>query len=114
MCIRDRPGRYKFTRYQPKVDESLINKQSDDFARRYGKLISVEKAGDRDMILANFKELDENGNINKEGFNQRSTISLEFINDKKSKKQLLGSKPKDTFKLDPKKILLQIHVNYYP
>ena len=38
------------------------------------------------MILANFKELDENGNIIKEGFNQSSTISLEFINDKKSKK----------------------------
>ena len=98
------PGRYKFTRYQPKIDESLINKQSDDFARRYGKLISVEKAGDRDMILANFKELDENGSIVKEGFNQSSTISLEFINDKKSKKRLLGCKAKDTFKLDPKKI----------
>ena len=98
------PGRYKFTKYQPKIDESLINKQSDDFARRYGKLINVEKAGDRCMILANFKELDENGNVINEGFNQSSTISLEFINDKKTKKKLLGCKPKDTLKIDPKKI----------
>ena len=98
------PGRYKFTRYQPKVDDSLINKQSDDYGRRYGKLINVEKAGERDMILGNFKELDESGNVIPEGFNHSSTISLEFINDKKSKKRLLGSQPKDTFKIDPVKI----------
>ena len=98
------PGKYKFTRYQPKVDESLINKQSDDYGRRYGKLINVEKAGERDMILGNFKELDESGNVIPEGFNHSSTISLEFINDKKSKKKLLGSQPKDTFKIDPVKI----------
>ena len=100
----DLPGRYKFTRYQPKVDESLINKQSDDYGRRYGKLINVEKAGDRDMILGNFKELDESGNVVEEGFNHSSTISLEFINDKKSKKKLLGCKAKDTFIVDPTKI----------
>jgi trigger factor len=98
------PGRYKFTRYQPKVDDSLINKQSDDYGRRYGKLINVDKAGERDMILGNFKELDESGNVIPEGFNHSSTISLEFINDKKSKKRLLGSQPKDTFKIDPVKI----------
>ena len=38
------------------------------------------------MILGNFKELDESGNVVEEGFNHSSTISLEFINDKKSKK----------------------------
>ena len=55
-------------------------------ARRYGKLKNVDKAGERDMILGNFKELDEKGNIIKDGFNHSSTISLEFINDKKLKK----------------------------
>ena len=50
------------------------------------------------MILANFKELDENGNVTNEGFNQGSTISLEFINDKKTKKKLLGCKPKDNLR----------------
>ena len=70
------PGRYKFTRYQPKIDESLINKQSNDFARRYGKLINVEKAGDRDMILANFKELDENGNVTKKDLIKRQLYHL--------------------------------------
>ena len=102
--LPDLPGRLKYTKYQPKVNEDLIDKQVDDFARRYGKLTSVEKAGDRDMIMANFKELDQNGNVVVDGFNQSSTVSLEFITDKKSKRKLTGCKPTDTFQLDPKKI----------
>ena len=102
--LPDLPGRLKYTKYQPKVNEALIDKQVDDFARRYGKLTSVEKAGDRDMIMANFKELDQNGNVVVDGFNQSSTVSLEFITDKKSKRKLTGCKPTDTFQIDPKKI----------
>ena len=56
------------------------------------------------MIMANFKELDQSGNIVIDGFNQSSRVSLEFITDKKSKKKLTGCKPTDTFQLDPKKI----------
>ena len=102
--LPDLPGRLKYIKYQPKINEALIDKQVDDFARRYGKLTSVEKAGDRDMIMANFKELDQSGNVVVEGFNQSSTVSLEFITDKKSKRKLTGCKPIDTFQLDPKKI----------
>jgi len=100
----DLPGRLKYTKYQPKINEALIDKQIDDFARRYGKLTSVEKASERDMIMSNFKELDQSGNVVFDGFNQSSTVSLEFITDKKTKKKLIGCKPTDTFQLDPKKI----------
>lgn len=102
--LPDLPGRLKYTKYQPKINEALIDKQIDDFARRYGKLTSIEKAGERDMIMSNFKELDQSGNVVVDGFNQSSTVSLEFITDKKSKKKLIGCKPTDTFQLDPKKI----------
>ena len=102
--LPDLPGRLKYTKYQPKINEALIDKQIDDFARRYGKLTSVEKASERDMIMSNFKELDQSGNVVVDGFNQSSTVSLEFITDKKSKKKLIGCKPTDTFQLDPKKI----------
>ena len=102
--LPDLPGRLKYTKYQPKINEALVDKQIDDYARRYGKLTSVDKAGERDMIMANFKELDQSGNIVIDGFNQSSTVSLEFITDKKSKKKLTGCKPTDTFQLDPKKI----------
>jgi hypothetical protein len=39
------------------------------------------------MIMANFKELDQSGNVVAEGFNQSSTVSLEFITDKKIKEK---------------------------
>lgn len=98
------PGKLKYTRYQPKIDDKLVNKQMTDFAKRYGKLKSIEKAGEGDMIFANFRELDENGQVVAEGFNQSSTVSLEFIEDKKIKKKLIGAKVKDEFTLDPKSI----------
>jgi len=98
------PGRSKFTMYQPKIDDSLIEKQISDLSKRYGKLISVDKAGEGDMIFANFKELDENGDVVVEGFDQSSTISLEFVTDKKVKKKLISSKVNDQFKIDPKLI----------
>ena len=41
--LPEREGKLKYTRYQPKVDDALINKQINDFAKRYGKLVSVEK-----------------------------------------------------------------------
>ena len=68
--LPDLPGRIKYTKYQPKINEALIDKQVDDFARRYGKLTSVDKAGERDMIMANFKELDQSGNIVIDGFKE--------------------------------------------
>ena len=74
--LPDLPGKLKYTKYQPKINEALIDKQVDDFARRYGKLTSVEKAGDRDMVMANFKELDQSGKVVVEGFNPVSYTHL--------------------------------------
>ena len=56
---------------------------------------NVDKAGERDMILGNFKELDEKGNVIEDGFNHSSTISLEFINDKNSKEKIIGCQAKE-------------------
>ena len=45
------------------------------------------------MILASFKELDKEGNLVEEGFNQSSTVSVQFVDDKKAKKKLIGLLP---------------------
>ena len=100
----DLPGKFKFTRYQPKIDNKLVDKQINDFAKRYGKLVGIEVASESDMILANFKELNEKGEVVTEGFNHSSTVSIEFVDDKKAKKKLIGLKPKDELVIDPKVI----------
>ena len=100
----DLPGKFKFTRYQPIIDNKLVDKQINDFAKRYGKLVGIDVASESDMILANFKELNEKGEVVKEGFNHSSTVSIEFVDDKKAKKKLIGLKPKDELLIDPKVI----------
>ncbi len=73
-----------------KIDDELVNKQIDDLRRRYGKLIGCEKVGDTDLILAQFVELNEKGEILAGGILHSSTISMEFVEDAKTKKELVG------------------------
>lgn len=78
-----------------KIDSTLIDKQINDFRRRYGKLVSGDTVGETDMILGQFVELNEKGEIKEGGILNSSTISMEFIEDKKTKKELLGKKVGD-------------------
>ena len=91
----------KFDFFTVKVDEALIDKQIEDLQRRYGKLASVEEVGEKDMVLGKFEELNEDGSVKEGGVTNSTTISLEFLDDKKSTKQLIGKKVNDTFDLDP-------------
>lgn len=94
----------KFTYNKVKVDSKLIDKQINDFAKRYGKLVSVDKSEENDMIMASFKELDADDKILEGGFTHSSTVSVEFTQDKKAKKKLIGLKVGDVFIIDPKTI----------
>ena len=98
------PGRDKHTFFKVKIDEKLIDKQINDFAKRYGKLGIVDESSESDMIMASFSELDKDGNIVQDGFSQSSTVSVEFVDDKKSKKKLIGLKSGDVIQIDPRKI----------
>ena len=52
-------GRNKYEYTKVKVDDKLVDKQLEDLTRRYGKLVSGEKVGEKDMVLGQFVELDE-------------------------------------------------------
>lgn len=84
-----------------KVDDSLIDKQVDDLRRRYGKLVASEKVGDSDLILAQFKELNDDSTEKEGGILHSSTISMEFIEDAKAKKSLTGKKVGDVLIVNP-------------
>ena len=96
------PGKDKYAYHKVKVDDKLINKQIEDFARRYGKLSLVDEAAEKDMIMASFKELDTNDQVVEEGFAHNSTVPVEFVEDKKTKKKLLGLKASDVLTIDPR------------
>ncbi|WP_417266253.1 trigger factor [Brumimicrobium sp.] len=94
-------GRNKYEYTKVKVDKKLVDKQLEDLTRRYGKLVSGEKIGEKDMVLGQFVELDEKGEILEGGVMNNSTISMEFIEDEKLKKELIGKKVGDKVVVNP-------------
>ncbi len=46
----------KFDYATVKIDKDLINKQVEDLRRRYGKLVSSDTIGDKDMVMGKFEE----------------------------------------------------------
>ena len=94
----------KYDYVKVKVDDALISKQMDDLRRRYGKLTSGTEVSDKDLILAQLVELNEDGSIKEGGILHSSTISMEFIEDAKTKKALTGAKIGDKVTVDPKNI----------
>lgn len=91
----------KYDYVKVKVDDALIDKQIDDLRRRYGKLVASETVGEKDMILAQFVELNEDGSIKPGGVLHSSTISMEFVEDKAAKKALTGAKVGDKVVVNP-------------
>jgi trigger factor len=85
----------KYDYVQVKIDDKLIDQQIDDLRRRYGKMTSTDEVNESDMILAQFVELNEDGSIKEGGIMHSSTTSMEFVEDKKVKKSLVGKKVGD-------------------
>ena len=94
----------KYDYVKVKVDAELVNKQIDDLRRRYGKLVSSEKVGEKDLILAQFVELKEDGSVLEGGILNSSTISMEFVEDKATKKALTGKKQGEKVEIEPSKV----------
>lgn len=97
-------GKNKYDYVKLKVDDELINKQMEDLRRRYGKLGSAEVVEEKDLVLGQFVELDAKGKIVEGGIMHSSTISLEFIEDTRTKNKILGAKVGDVITVDPKKV----------
>lgn len=79
------------------VTNDMLDKEVENLTRRYGKLVSADEVGEKDMVLGDFTEKD--GDIS-----NHSTISLEFIEDDKVKKQFIGKKVGDVITVEPKTV----------
>ncbi|WP_107039262.1 trigger factor [Brumimicrobium mesophilum] len=94
-------GKNKYEYTKVKVDKKLIDKQLEDLTRRYGKLVSGKTVGEKDMVLGQLVELNENGEILEGGIMNSSTISMEFVEDEKLKKEMIGLKAGDVVTVNP-------------
>lgn len=87
----------KYDYLKVEVADDMLDKEVENLTRRYGKLVSADKVGDKDMVIGEFTEKD--GDIS-----NNSTISLEFIKDEKVKKKFIGKKVDDVITVDPKTV----------
>ena len=94
----------KFDRYIIQVDDELIDKYILDVRKRYGKVGNAVESSEEDMLKGVFVELDEENNILEGGIMHESTISLEYLEDEDTKKQLIGLKAGDQVVVDPFKV----------
>jgi trigger factor len=94
----------KYDYVKVKVDEDLLSKQIGDLRRRYGKLVSSDEVGEKDMILGQFVELNEDDSIKEGGILHSSTISMEFVEDKATAKKLKGAKVGDKVIVNPNSV----------
>ena len=97
-------GKSKFDYLKVKVDDALIDKQIEDLTRRYGKLVAGEKVGEKDMILAQFVELNDDESIKEGGILHTSTVSMEFVSDDKVKKSIVGKEVGDKIVVNPEDV----------
>jgi trigger factor len=93
----------KHTRYVVKIDKDLLDKYSNDIARRYGQIATAETTGEHDLVYGDFVELDASGEILAGGIFKSSTLYLEKLNETR-KAKLLGLKAGDKATLEVSEI----------
>ena len=90
----------KLNYYNIKADEKLLNQYCNDIAKRYGTMGNMEISEEGDLVFCNIEQLDVDGNIMEKGIKNEATVSMDFIADKKIKKQFVGVKSGDILKIN--------------
>lgn len=86
------------------VNDELVQREVADMQRRFGTVEEAEVSGDKDMLLGDMIELNADGSIKEGGIMNRTSMSLEFIEDATSRNALTGKSIGDEVVLDPHKV----------
>ncbi len=84
-----------FTYKTVKVDDELVEKYVKDVRRNYGKPVSPEVSGEKDVVFVDINELDETGAIKPGGIFKSTSVSYERTKNETAKAKLLGLKRED-------------------
>ena len=90
----------KLTYYKIEADNKTIDTYANDIAKRFGKMSSPEISSEGDLVFCEIAQLDDKDNLLKDGIRNEATVSMDFISDKKVKKQFIGLKKDDVLKIN--------------
>lgn len=90
--------------YEIQINNQIIDETKENYARRLGKMLTVEEIGGNEIIKGDFQQVDKDGNIVEGGiFIESSSFSIEIVKDKDILNSFLGKKADDTIILDVRK-----------
>ncbi|MDG2263947.1 MAG: trigger factor [Flavobacteriales bacterium] len=85
----------KLNYYKIKADAKLVDGYCNDIAKRYGKMSNPEASVEGDLIFCTIEQLDVDGIVMNNGIKNDATVAMDYIADKKIKKQFVGVKTDD-------------------
>jgi len=85
----------KLNYYKIKADAKLVEGYCNDIAKRYGKMSNPEASVEGDLIFCTIEQLDIDGIVMDNGIKNDATVAMDYIADKKIKKQFVGVKTDD-------------------
>ena len=74
------------------ADSKLVDGYCNDIAKKYGKMSNINISEKGDLIFCTIEQLDVNGEVMLNGIKHDATVSMDFINNEKIKKQFIGLK----------------------
>jgi trigger factor len=86
--------------YNIKAGEKLLDNYCNDIAKRYGKMGDMDVSEEGDLVFCNIEQIDVDGKVMENGIKNEATVSMDFIAEKKIKKQFVGVKSGDSFKIN--------------
>jgi len=84
-----------------KVDDTMIDKYVTDMRQRFGTMINPEIAGEKDILIGDFAQLDAEGNLLEGGISHSSRVAVDMINDSAVNSKMLGAKVGDVIVFNP-------------
>lgn len=91
----------KLVAYKIKIDKDTLASRIKNLRRSYGKMTNPEVSADDDVLFGELKQLANDGTVFEGGFaNDKASIRLDLVSDKKIQKSLIGLKKDNVVKLD--------------
>jgi len=84
----------KLDKYEIKVSDKMVEEQIGEMAKRFGKMVEVEKSEKGDMLYGKFEEL-EDGKVKEEGISNSTVLNINIIKKDKDQKKFVGLKVGD-------------------
>lgn len=90
--------------YKIEADDAMVDRYVNDYAKRFGKMSSLDAVEEDSIVKAIITEVDEAGTPVEEGIRSESSFTMERVADNDVKKELVGKKIGEKVEADVTKL----------